>query len=100
VSLHYEMREPRPRPQEHVLTGATCDACGGDAYYPAHRSPDATLTYVRDDGKSNMDIWQLDLCTTCKDAVMQLLASIAKREGHDMPMTRRETFAATLEIDG
>lgn len=82
--------EPKPVvvPKRQVVTGVECDACGGDAMHRGHRRAHAVLNRIQDDGRGNMEIWELDLCERCKDQVKKLLSSIAYQNDRELPQQR------------
>lgn len=92
MSLEYRSMPPRVVGREVRPVGASCDACGADAWHSAHRRPIATLGRVEDGARGNMDYWELDLCAECKDAVMATLRTCARAVGRVLPDTREESF--------
>lgn len=95
MSFRREVREvPVRMLHQAVVTEATCDACGADCWYAVHRRPVAILSRVRDDGRGNMDIWDLDLCEECKDAVLEVLRQRARAHDRELPDKRSDETVA------
>lgn len=93
MSIIYQNLPARVVPSQMAPSSAACDCCGVEAWYPAHRRPVATLGRVEDGDKGNMDYWELDLCTGCKNAVMEVLRNRALIFGRELPNTRSEDFS-------
>lgn len=79
---------PQRQPRVAVIDEIFCDVCGSPAM--SVRRLVATLSRVQDDGRGNMETWDLDLCEACKNAVMNVLQGIARINRREIPRTRQD----------
>lgn len=100
MSLRYEIQDVQVKTaRQSVVVEATCDCCGEDCWYPAHRRPTAVLSRVQDDDMGNMDIWDLDLCEECKNSVLWNLRVRARRHDRILPDHRAEIHEPSWKAD-